>query len=88
MAILKSEAPVFLAGGDYQLDFKSAGGAGTGLLAFAADGTNFRTIADSSFTGSGGFIFTVGEDPSQVSRWKVTLGGDTVCNIFTVRRFA
>lgn len=88
MASLKTAAPTFLEGGDYQLDFKSVLGTGTGVLQYAADGTNFRNIADTSFTGDGGFIFTVGDDPSQISRWKVTLTGDTVCSIFPVRRYA
>jgi hypothetical protein len=88
MQTLASATPIFLSGGDYTLDFLSVGGAGTGLLAFAADGTNFRTIADSSFTGSGGFIFTVGYDETAVSRWKVTLTGDTVCEYFKLRHRA
>jgi hypothetical protein len=88
MADFKTAAPVFLAGGDYQLDFKSAGGAGTGVLQYAADGTNFRSIEDSTFTGDGGGIFTVGEDPSGISRWQVVLTGDTVCKYFKVRSYA
>jgi hypothetical protein len=88
MQTLASATPISLSGGDYQLDFYSSGGAGTGLLAFAADGTNFRTIANSSFTGSGGFIFTVCEDPTQISKWKVTLTGDTVCKYSKVRSYA
>lgn len=88
MTALATNTAIFLSDGDYQLDFYSSGGAGTGLLAFAADGTNFRTIADSSFTGSGGFIFTVGYDETAVSRWKVTLTGDTVCEYFKLRHRA
>jgi len=88
MKALATATPIFLSGGDYQLDFYSAGGAGTGVLQYAADGSNFRDIADSSFTGSGGGIFTVGEDPSQITRWKVTLTGDMVCKYNKVRSYA
>jgi len=84
MASLATDTAVFLSAGDYQFDFYSSGGAGTAKLQVAADGTNYADVADSSFTGSGQFILTAGEDLTRTMRWKVILTGDSVCNYFKV----
>lgn len=88
MKQLKTAVPIWLSEGLYQIYFYSTGGAGTGKLQFAGDGTNFQDIADSSFTGNGDGTFTVGIDPAQVSRWQVVLTGDTVCRYSKVRSYA
>ena len=88
MARINSGNPEFLSGGVYHVEFYSPGGAGTGKVQYSADGANYRDVADTSYTGSGGFTLTVGDDESGVSRHKFTLTGDTVCNRYKIRSFA